>query len=323
MEYSSISFAIFGIIGLLIWSVDYWKLYHKAELILPVRIKTRKINILRSSIYLIGAIGWIFLSYALTGPKKPLKNLPSDIEVNDIFLIVDVSRSMLADDLKPNRLEVAKLKLREFAALRPTDRIGVIIFSEKVFTLLPLTTDPSLIDEIIAEIKIGLLGSGTNIGDALALGVARAQNSDTKNKVIVLLTDGVNNVGNMTPINAARTAKDFNIKVYTIGLGKTKSRLPIGKDPLGRQQYQPIPGGSIDLKTLHEISKMTGGKSFMANSENSLKEILDEIQKLEKTKIKSQGVVIYDELFWFYTLWGVLLFILSESLRRFVIREVL
>ncbi len=323
MEYSSISFAVIGLLGLIMWSLDYWKIIQSPQLVLPIGLSNKKSNFRRSLIFLIGVVGWLFISFALTGPKRPLKNLPSDIEVNDIFLIVDVSRSMLADDLKPNRLEVAKLKLREFAALRPTDRIGVIIFSEKVFTLLPLTTDPSLVDEILSEVRIGFLGSGTNIGDALALGVARAQNSDTKNKVIVLLTDGVNNVGNMTPINAARTAKDYNIKVYTIGLGKTKSRLPIGKDGLGRQQYQPIPGGSIDLKTLDEISSMTGGKSFMANSENSLKDILEEIQKLEKTKIKSQGVVVYDELFFFYLLWGVILFLISELLRRYVVREVL
>jgi Ca-activated chloride channel family protein len=323
VEFSSIEYIFIGLIGMLLWSLDFWKVFNKPQLIIPNGSFGRKFVPVRLGIFIIGLIGWLLISFALTGPRKPLKNLPSDIEVNDIFLIVDVSRSMLADDLKPNRLEVAKEKLREFANLRPTDRIGIIIFSEKVFTLLPLTTDPSLVNEIINEIKIGFLGSGTNIGDALALGVARAQNSKTKNKVIILLTDGVNNVGNMTPLNAARTAKDFNIKVYTIGLGTTKSRLPIGKDQLGRQQYQSIPGGSIDLKTLDEISKMTGGKSFMANSEDSLKEILGEIQKLEKTKINSQGVIVYDEKFFIFLLWGILLFMLSEVLKRFVTKEVL
>lgn len=323
MEYNSIEFLFIGLLGLLLWSFDYWKVFSKPQLIIPSGNFKKSFAPVRIGIYLIGLLGWVLISISLTGPRKPLKNLPSDIEVNDIFLLVDVSRSMLADDLKPNRLEVAKEKLREFAALRPTDRIGIIMFSEKVFTLLPLTTDPSLVDDVLKEIKIGFLGSGTNIGDALALGVARAQNSETKNKVIVLLTDGVNNVGNMTPLNAARTAKDFNIKVYTIGLGTTKSRLPIGKDQRGRQQYQSIPGGSIDLKTLDEISKMTGGKSFMANSENSLKEILDEIQQLEKTKINSQGVVVYDEKFFGFLLWGVLFFMLSEGLKRLISKEVL
>lgn len=322
MEFNNIYFALIGLTGLMFWALDFWKVFQVSQLVIPQHKKIKKNSLIRMSTFAIGFVGWLLIAYALAGPRKPLKNLPSDIEVNDIFLVVDVSRSMLADDLKPNRLEVAKEKLREFASLRPTDRLGVIIFSESVFTLLPLTTDPKLIDEILSDIRIGYLGSGTNIGDALALGVARAQNSKTKNKVIILLTDGVNNVGNMTPINAARTAKDFNIKVYTIGLGRTKSRLPIGKDIRGKQQYQAIPGGSIDVKTLNDISEMTGGKSYMAGSENSLKEILGEIQELEKTKIKSQGVVVYDELFSFYLIWGVILYLLSELSRRVVIREI-
>ena len=122
---------------------------------------------------------------------------------------------MLATDFKPNRLEVAKQKISDFVALRPKDRIGIVMFSEKAFTLLPLSTDLELIQEIISEIKVGFLGSGTNIGDALALGVARAAQSLTKNKVIVLLTDGVSNVGVMTPEQATREAAEKNIKTYT------------------------------------------------------------------------------------------------------------
>jgi len=321
MEYKSLSFVIFGLIFLLIWMFDYWKILKKGELAIPHDGKVKP-SILKLLNFFIGVCGILLMSFSLTGPRKALKFIPSDIEVNDIYLVMDVSRSMLADDLKPNRLEVAKDKLREFAGLRPTDRIGVIIFSEKVFTLLPLTTDPKLVDEVLADIKIGYLGSGTNIGDALALAVGRGQASKTKNKVIVLLTDGVNNVGNMTPINAARTAKEFNIKVYTIGLGTTKSKLPIGKDLFGNVQYQNLPGGSIDLKTLEEISKLTGGKSYLANSENSLKEILEDIQKLEKTKIKSQGRVIYEELFFKYLLFGIILFLFSELVRKLYLKEI-
>jgi len=156
----------------------------------------------------------------------------------------------------------------------------------------------------------------------LALAVARGQASPTKNKVVVLLTDGVNNVGNMTPINAAKTAKEFGIKVYTIGLGTTKSRLPIGKDPFGRQQYQSIPGGSIDVETLEKISSMTGGKSFMADSENSLAQILEEIQKLEKTEIKAKKQVVYEELYLFYLLIGGGLFLFTEIFRRAIMKEI-
>lgn len=324
MEYKSLYLAIFGLVALLFWMLDYFKLFKKAELYLPTTIIEKKsVNLVRFVNFLVGLTAWLLISYAMTGPRKPLKFIPSNIEVNDIFLVVDVSRSMLADDLQPNRLEVAKDKLREFAALRPTDRLGVIIFSEKVFTLLPLTTDPGLVDQILKDIKIGgYLGSGTNIGDALALAVARGQASETKNKVVILLTDGVNNVGNMTPIQAAKMAKDFNMKVYTIGLGGKKSaKIPLGQGIFGTQ-YQTIPGGSIDTKTLKEISDLTGGKTFMAADENGLAEIMTEIQKLEKTEIKSQGQVVYEELFFPFLLWGILLYLLHEILKRLWIREV-
>lgn len=322
MEYKSLYAGIFGVIALLFWTIEFWKIFKKPQLIMPIGEPAKGLGLFRGVIFLIGLVGWLFISYSMTGPRKPLKYSPSNIEVNDIYFVVDVSRSMLADDLQPNRLEVAKEKLREFAALRPTDRLGVIIFSEKVFTMLPLTTDPSLVDEILAEIRIGFLGSGTNIGDALALAVARGQASKTKNKVIVLLTDGVNNVGNLTPMQAAEMARQYKIKIYTIGLGtKKNAKIPLGKGMFG-MQYQNIPGGSIDTKTLKEISDLTGGKTYMAESERSLKNILEDIQKLEKTKIKSQSQIIYDELFFPYLLWGICLFVFAELLRKFGLREV-
>ncbi len=322
MEYKSLYAAIFGLVAFLFWSMEYWKVFKKPQLINPVGNPGKGVGLIRVAIFGVGIAGWLLISFAMTGPRKPLKFSPSNIEVNDIYFVVDVSRSMLADDLEPNRLEVAKEKLREFAALRPTDRLGVIIFSEKVFTMLPLTTDPSLIDQILGEIKIGFLGSGTNIGDALALAVARGQASKTKNKVVVLLTDGVNNVGNLTPMQAAEMAKEYNIKVYTIGLGtKKNAKIPLGKGMFG-MQYQNIPGGSIDTKTLKEISDLTGGRTYMADSEESLKDILTDIQKLEKTKIKSQSQIVYDELFFPYLLWGICLFLCAELLRKFGLREV-
>lgn len=324
MEYKSIYIAGLGILAMSFWIIDYWKLVKKPQLFIPTTImETSKVNYWRWLNFIIGMIAWLFLSFAMTGPRKALKFIPSDIEVNDVFLVVDVSRSMLAQDLQPNRLEVAKQKLREFAALRPTDRLGVIIFSEKVFTLLPLTTDPSLVDAVLSEIRIGgALGSGTNIGDALALAVARAQVSKTKNKVIVLLTDGVSNVGNMTPVQASELAKKFNIKVYTIGLGGNENaKIPMGRGFFGNQ-YQTIPGGSIDTETLKKISDMTGGKTYMAGTENSLTEILTEIQQLEKTKIQNQNQIVYEELFFKYLLIAVFLFLFHELFKRFFIKEV-
>lgn len=323
MEYQSLWAGSIGLLTTFFWLLDYLGITRVAQLRVTSEIeKGSKIKSIRFFNLLVGLTAWLLVSYSLTGPRKPLKFIPGEIEVNDIYLVLDISKSMDAIDLQPNRLEVAKAKLREFAALRPTDRVGVIIFSEKVFTLLPLTTDPSLVDKMIADVQTGLLGSGTNIGDALALAVARAQASKTKNKVIVLLTDGVNNVGNMTPIQAARLAKQYGIKVYTIGLGSKKdAKMPTGNSMFG-PRFQVIPGGSIDLKTLKEISDMTGGKTYRAESEGSLKNILDEIQELEKTKIKSSGQVIYEELYWQYLLIGVLLLVLHEFVRKIWIREV-
>jgi Ca-activated chloride channel homolog len=324
MEFKNPLLVWFGVVAGIMWALDYWKVFQKAQLYFPQgqsHFPGWK-NALRAALFIAGLIGWAYLSYSLMQPRKAEKFSPSNIEVNDIVLTIDVSRSMLADDIRPNRLEVAKERIREFARLRPTDRISIVIFSEKVFTLLPLTTDPKLVDQVLSEISIGYLGSGTNIGDGLALSVARAVNSEAKNKVIVLLTDGVANVGTMTPIQAAEEAKKNGIKVYTIGLGTDDdARIPVGNGVFGTQ-YQLIPGGSIDYKVLKEISDLTGGKFYPAKSEKALKEILDDIQKLEKTEIKVNHQIVYDEQYYSFLLIGVAILFGVEILRRLLLKDV-
>lgn len=324
MEFKNPLLMWFGIAAGLLWALDYWKVFHRAKLHFPLQdgglhwIK----KFLRLALFVTGVVAWGYVSYSLMQPRKPQKFSPSSVEVNDIILCIDVSRSMLAEDIKPNRLEVAKERIREFARMRPTDRIGVVIFSEKVLTLLPLTTDPTLVDKILSEISIGYLGSGTNIGDGLALSVARAVNSETKNKVIVLLTDGVANVGTLTPIQAADEAKKHGIKVYTIGLGTDNdAKIPVGNGIFGTQ-YQLIPGGGIDYKTLKEISAATGGKFYPAKSEGALKSILDDIQKLEKTEIKVNHQIVYDEQYYIYLMIGVSLLVAVEIIRRLLLKDV-
>lgn len=323
MEYKYPWFFILGLFLLLAWSLDYWKIAHKAELG-SFRSNTKNYSyssFLRIFIFLIGLAGLLNLSYALMGPRSVASFSESSTEVLDIILVVDVSRSMLADDIRPNRLESAKERLREFAKLKHKDRIGLIIFSEKVFTLLPLTIDPKLVEQVIDSIEIGFLGSGTNIGDALALAVARLQITETKNKVIVLLTDGVSNVGNYTPIQAAEEAKKYGVRVYTIGFGtETDARIPVGQGVFGTQ-YQKIPGGSVDLKSLKEIADTTGGRAYTAQTSNALEQVFLEIDQLERTETKIQGQVIYDEKYYYYLLIGLSLFFLSELLRFFWIRE--
>lgn len=324
MEYKTPLLMWLGIAVGIFWALDYWKIFTRSPLYFPLQQESRQWfrKSLRGLLFIVGVIGWGYLSYSMMQPRKAQKFTPSSIEVNDIILCIDVSRSMLAEDIKPNRLEVAKDRIREFARMRPTDRISVVIFSEKVFTLLPLTTDPALVDQVLSEISIGYLGSGTNIGDGLALSVARAVNSDTKNKVIVLLTDGVANVGTLTPMQAAEEAKRFGIKVYTIGLGTDEdAKIPVGNGIFGTQ-YQLIPGGSIDYKTLKDISDLTGGKFYPAKSNNALKEILDDIQRLEKTEIKVNHKIVYDEQYYSYLLIGVALIFLVELMRRLLLKDV-
>jgi Ca-activated chloride channel family protein len=324
MEYKHPLFLWFGVAAGFMWMLDYWKVFQKAQLYFPQGESSFAWwkKSLRILLFIAGITGWAYLSYSLMQPRKPQKFSPSNVEVNDIVLCIDVSRSMLAEDIKPNRLEVAKERIREFARLRPTDRISIVIFSEKVFTLLPLTTDPSLVDQVLAEISIGYLGSGTNIGDGLALSVARAVNSETKNKVIVLLTDGVANVGTLTPIQAAEEAKKYGIKVYTIGLGTDEdAKIPVGNGVFGTQ-YQLIPGGSIDYKVLKEIADMTGGKFYPAKSEGALKEILDDIQNLEKTEIKVNHQIVYDEKYYIFLFVGVALIVAVEILRRLLLKDI-
>lgn len=239
------------------------------------------------------------------------------------MLVVDVSRSMLAEDMLPNRLEVTKQSLRKFAAKRTTDRVGLVLFSEKVFTLMPLSTDPELMDKVIADISIGYLGSGTNIGDGLALGVARLAESEAKTKVIVLLSDGVANVGNLTPLQAAEEAVKLGIKVYSIGVGtQNDAKLPVGNSVFGKQ-YQLIPGGGIDYKTLSEVAKMTGGTFYPATDESALDKFFDEIDDLEKTEIKVENQVIYEEHYYKYFVIGFALIALVELLKRLILRDIL
>jgi Ca-activated chloride channel homolog len=323
ISYNNIYLGFLGLIGLIFWMISFTFKFRKSEITLPSKYIKKSSNIFRLAIGIIGITAWLLISYSLTGPKKPLGHTKNKIEVNDIFFVVDVSRSMLAEDFIPNRLEAAKQKIVDFVSLRPTDRIGIVIFSERAFTLLPLSTDLDLIKRVTKEeIKIGFLGSGTNIGDALGLAVARGAQSLAKNKVIILLTDGVSNNGNMTPIQAAEEAAKHGIKVYAIGIGGDKNaRIPLPGNYFGRKRYQNIPGGSIDIETLKKISGITGGKDYIASDIEALENVLQEIQALEKTEIDSSSRVIYEELYWEYFFAGLFLFLIAEVLRRSMLKE--
>lgn len=322
MEFQNPYAWILGVAALLAWTVGYFRPFKKVELYLPRSTGVKRKLFSRFVIYVIGSLSVISLTIALMGPREPLGFEETTVDVSDIYLVFDVSRSMLAEDIPPNRLEAAKATMAEYVNMSPMARLGIVMFSEKVFTLIPLTLDHDLVKSAIDEISIGFLGSGTNIGDGLALAIGRLNQSTAKSKVIILLTDGVNNVGSMTPIQAAEIAKSKGIRIYGIGFGGDEdARIPIPGTYMGRRRYQTIPGGSIDEETLRVISTMTGGRHWMAQEAESLLQVFREIERLERSEVETNARVIYREQYFSYYLWGVLLLLLTELSRRYWLRE--
>jgi Ca-activated chloride channel family protein len=233
-----------------------------------------------------------------------------------MVMALDISTSMLAEDLKPNRIEAAKKVAQQFIDNRPNDRIGLVIFSGESFTQCPITSDHAVIRNLMKNIESGLLVDGTAIGDGLATAVNRIKASRSKSKVIILLTDGVNNVGFLDPLTAGDIAKAFNIRVYTIGVG-TQGLAPYPmKTPFGIA-YQNVPV-DIDEGVLKQIASETGGKYFRATNTASLKEVYAEIDKMEKTKISVTEFRNRTEEFYPLVLLA-LLFLLLESVLKYTL----
>ena len=237
----------------------------------------------------------------------------SSTEGIDIMLSMDISGSMLAQDLKPNRLEAAKDVAASFINGRPNDNIGLVVFSAESFTQCPLTTDHAVLLNLFKDIQSGMIQDGTAIGLGLANAVSRIKDSQAKSKVIILLTDGSNNAGEIAPVTAAEIAKTFGVRVYTIGVG-TQGMAPYPFQTAFGVQYQNIPV-EIDEATLKQIAAITGGQYFRATDNASLKEIYAEIDQMEKTKISVQEFSKKQEE---YKNWALLVFalLLIEILLR-------
>ena len=231
----------------------------------------------------------------------------------NIVLAMDISSSMLAQDLKPNRLEASKDVAASFINGRPNDNIGLVVFAAESFTQCPLTTDHTVLLNLFKDIQPGIIQDGTAIGLGLANAVSRIKDSQAKSKVIILLTDGVNNAGEIAPVTAAEIAKTFGIRVYSIGVG-TQGMAPYPFQTAFGVQYQDIPV-EIDEATLKQVAATTGGQYFRATDNASLKEIYSEIDKMEKTKISVQQYSKKQEE---YKNWALLLFalLLVEILLR-------
>lgn len=229
-------------------------------------------------------LAFSLLVVAVARPQSSSQRSQVNAEGIDIVMALDVSTSMLAEDFKPNRIEAAKKYAMQFIDKRISDRIGLVIFSGESFTQCPVTIDHDVLKNLFKSIQSGMIEDGTAIGEGLATSVSRLKDSKTKSKVIILLTDGVNNMGAISPQTAAEIAKSFGIRVYTIGIG-TRGMAPYPfKTPFG-VQYRNIEV-QIDEDLLRQIANSTGGKYFRATGNKGLEEIYNEIDKMEKTKIE-------------------------------------
>ena len=232
---------------------------------------------------------------ALARPQSAEHNTRTDAEGIDIVMAIDVSTSMLARDFNPDRITAAKEVAAEFVAARPADRIGLVVFAGESLTQSPLTTDRATLQTLLARIRSGIIEDGTAIGNGLATSVNRLRESEAKSKVIILLTDGVNNLGQISPLMAAQIAKEYGIRVYTIGVGKRGKAPYPAIDIFGNTSFVEIEV-EIDEDILRQIADETGGKYFRATDKRKLKEIYDEIDSLEKSKVEiSEFTVLHEE----------------------------
>jgi len=259
----------------------------------------------------IAAIGLIIFALARPQSTKHWRNVST--EGIDIMLALDISSSMLARDFKPDRLEASKDVAIQFISSRPNDRIGLVVFSGESFTQCPLTTDHAVLINLFHEVKSGMIEDGTAIGNGLATAINRLKESKAKSKVIILLTDGVNNKGEISPLTAAEIAQTFGIRVYTIGVG-TMGMAPYPVNTPFGVQYQNMKV-EIDEKVLKQIAKETGGKYFRATNNNKLIAIYKQIDQLEKSKIKVNEISKREEQYVKYALWALIL-LLTEGVFR-------
>ena len=248
---------------------------------------------------------------AIARPRSSQNFEKVDTEGIDIVLTMDVSTSMLARDFKPDRIGAAKDIAMEFIASRPADRMGIVVFAGESYTQAPLTTDRATLINLMKEIETGLIDDGTAIGNGLATAVARLKDSDAKSKVVILLTDGMNNSGEVAPLMAAEIAKTYDIRVYTMGEAPYPFMTPWGV------QIQNVKV-EIDEDLLKQIATETGGKYFRATNNTKLMEIYSEINQMEKTRTTVDSFPVYSELFMRFALIA-LLALLAELLLRFVI----
>ena len=275
---------------------------------------------LRHILFALKVLSVVFLVTALARPQSSNSWQTYTSEGIDIMLALDISGSMLARDFSPDRLEAAKDVATKFILERPQDKIGLVVFAGESFTQCPLTTDQAVLVNLIREVHSGMIEDGTAIGLGLANAVNRLKDSPGKSKVVILLTDGVNNRGMISPVTAAELAKTYGIRVYTIGVGTYgEAPYPV-QTPFGTQlQNVPV---EIDEAVLQQIAAITGGQYFRATDNAKLKQIYQEIDQMEKTKIEVKHFSKKQEQYFWFALIGMLLLIAEGVLRYTVLRKI-
>ena len=256
---------------------------------------------------------------AIARPRSSEQMERVDTEGIDIILAMDVSTSMLARDLTPDRISASKDIAIEFISQRPSDRMGIVVFAGESFTQCPLTTDRATLINLMKEVQTDIIEDGTAIGNGLATAVARMKDSDAKSRVVILLTDGVNNRGEISPQMAAEIAQTYGVRVYTIGVGKEGMAPYPVMTPWG-VEIQNVKV-EIDEALLSQIAESTGGRYFRATDNTKLAEIYSEINKMEKARTTVDSFPIYKELFGRYALMALLALMLELLLNWFVIRR--
>ena len=257
---------------------------------------------------------------ALARPVNITQEHETTTDGIDIVMAMDISGSMLARDFTPDRLTSAKHLAAEFVANRRGDRIAVVAFAGEAFTQAPLTSDQATVETMLSRLRSGVVDDGTAIGNGLATAINRLRESSAKSKVIILLTDGVNNRGQISPLMAAEIARDMGIKVYTIGVG-TRGRAPYPAVDIFGNQTTVMADVEIDEELLQQISSMTGGKYYRAVNDEALREIYAEINELEKSKVQVTNYQTYEELFLMWVLLGLLFLGLEFIFDRVVLNR--
>lgn len=268
------------------------------------------------------ALAIVFLAFALARPQSGRKGEEISSEGIDIILALDISGSMRAEDFKPhNRLHVAKEVIKEFIEGRRSDRIGLVVFSRQSFTQCPLTLDYGVLFNFLDKVSFGMIEDGTAIGVAIANAVNRLRESEAEGKVVILLSDGRNNAGEIDPITAAQAAEAMKVKIYTIGAGKPGNAPYPVDDPIFGKRYIYVEN-EIDEPTLQQIAQITGGEYFRAKDEEALSRIYKQISKMEQTEIKVKEYMQYNELFSNYAFVGLMLLMVEIVLANTRYRKI-